>query len=75
LPPWSKTHKKEGDNSPPYATATMLKSLQEALQDQVSKHTPISKWIEAAQGKKLWNDIIDEWYEVACQVSFTDFER
>jgi hypothetical protein len=35
---------------------------------------PLSEWIETAQDEKLWNDIIDEWYEVACQVSFTDFK-
>jgi hypothetical protein len=40
------------------------KSLQEALQDQVSQHAPLSEWIEATQDEKLWNDIIDEWYEV-----------
>jgi hypothetical protein len=52
----------------------MIESLQEALQDQVSQHAPLSKWIETAQDEKLWNDIIDKWYEVTCQVSFTDFE-
>jgi hypothetical protein len=53
----------------------MIKSLQEALQYQVSQHVPLSEWIETAQDEKLWNDIIEEWYEVACQVSFTDFEQ
>jgi hypothetical protein len=42
--------------------------------DQVSQHAPLSEWIETAQDEKLWNDIIDEWHEVTCQVSFTDFE-
>jgi hypothetical protein len=52
----------------------MIESLQEALRDQVSQHAPLSEWIETAQDEKLWNDIIDKWHEVACQVSFTDFE-
>jgi hypothetical protein len=52
----------------------MIKLLQEALQDQVSQHAPLSEWIETAQDEKLWNDIIDKWHKVACQVSFTDFE-
>jgi hypothetical protein len=38
----------------------------------VSQHAPLSEWIETAQDVKLWNHIIDEWHEVACQVSFTD---
>jgi hypothetical protein len=52
----------------------MIESLQEAIQDQVSQHAPLSEWIETAQDERLWNHIIDEWYEVTCQVSFTDFE-
>ncbi len=35
----------------------MIKSLQEALQDQVSQHVPLSEWIETAQDEKLWNYI------------------
>ena len=50
---------------------TIIESLQEALQDQVSQHAPLSEWIETAQDEKLWNDIIDKWHEVACQISFT----
>jgi hypothetical protein len=53
---------------------TMIESLQEALKDQVSQYAPLSEWIETAQDEKLWNNIIDEWHEVTCQVSFTDFE-
>jgi hypothetical protein len=49
----------------------MIESLQEALQDQASQHAPLSKWIETAQDEKLWNDIIDEWYKVTCQVFYT----
>jgi hypothetical protein len=54
--------------------STTIELLEEALQDQVSQHAPLSEWIEIAQDEKLWNDIIDEWHKVACQVSFTDFK-
>jgi hypothetical protein len=29
------------------------------------------KWIDTARDVKLWNDIIDQWHEIACQLSFT----
>jgi hypothetical protein len=73
LAAWVKNSKKRGR---PQSTLhnTMIKLLQEALQDQVSQHAPLSEWIETAQDEKLWNNIIDEWHKVTCQVSFTDFE-
>jgi hypothetical protein len=73
LAAWVKNSKKRGR---PQSTLhnTMIKLLQEALQDQVSQHAPLSEWIETAQDEKLWNNIIDEWHKVTCQVSFTDFK-
>jgi hypothetical protein len=70
LAAWVKSPRKRGR---PQSTLrnTMIESLQEALQDQVSQHAPLSEWIETAQDEKLWNDIIDKWHEVACQISFT----
>jgi hypothetical protein len=32
---------------------------------------PHEKWIDTARDVKLWNDIIDQWHEIACQLSFT----
>ena len=43
---------------------TMIELLQEALQDQVSQHLPLSEWIETAQDEKLWNNIIDKWHDI-----------
>jgi len=50
---------------------TMIDSLQQALQDQISDQAPLSEWIDTARDTKLWNDIIDQWHEIACQLSFT----
>jgi hypothetical protein len=49
----------------------MIDSLQQVLQDQVSDQAPLSKWIDTARDVKLWNDIIDQWHEITCQLSFT----
>jgi hypothetical protein len=49
----------------------MIDSLQQVLQDQVSDQAPLSEWIDTARDVKLWNDIIDQWHEIACQLSFT----
>jgi hypothetical protein len=49
----------------------MIDSLQQVLQDQVSDQAPLSEWIDTARDVKLWNDIIDQWHEIACQMSFT----
>jgi hypothetical protein len=45
--------------------------LLRVLQDQVSDQAPLSEWIDTARDVKLWNDIIDQWHEIACQLSFT----
>jgi hypothetical protein len=50
---------------------TMIDSLQQVLQDQVSDQAPLSEWIDTARDVKLWNDIIDQWHEITCQLSFT----
>jgi hypothetical protein len=73
LAAWVKNPRKRGRPQSSLPN-TMIESLQKALQDQVSQHMPLSEWIETAQDEKLWNDIIDEWHKVTCQVSFTDFE-
>jgi hypothetical protein len=59
LATWVKNPQKRGR---PQSTLqnTIIELLQEALQDQVSQHAPLSEWIETAQDVKLWNHIIDE---------------
>jgi hypothetical protein len=49
----------------------MIDLLQQALQDQVSNQAPLSEWIDTARDMKLWNDIIDQWHDFVCQLSFT----
>jgi hypothetical protein len=70
LAAWVQNPRKRGR---PQATLrnTMIDSLQQVLQDQVSDQAPLSKWIDTARDVKLWNDIIDQWHEIACQLSFT----
>ena len=53
------------------SSAHIADSLQQVLQDQVSDQAPLSEWIDTAWDVKLWNDIIDQWHEIACQLSFT----
>jgi hypothetical protein len=70
LAAWVQNPRKRGRPQPTLCN-TMIDLLQQALQDQVSNQAPLSEWIDTARDVKLWNDIIDQWHEIACQLSFT----
>jgi hypothetical protein len=55
LAAWVQNPRKRGRPQANCATRTMIHSLQQALQDQVSDQAPLSKWIETAQDIELWN--------------------
>jgi hypothetical protein len=51
---------------------TMIETLQEALDDQVSKDAPLEEWIDSAKDQRLWENIIETWYETAHERSMIE---
>jgi hypothetical protein len=51
---------------------TMIETLKEALDDQVSKDAPLEEWIDSAKDRSLWENIIETWYETAHERSMVE---
>ena len=47
----------------------MIQMLKEALANQITDNGHLNDWIDtnSALNKKLWEDIIELWFKVACK--------
>ena len=46
----------------------------EALADQVTDNGHLNDWIDTPLNKNLWDDVIESWFEVACNCNVLERE-